>query len=257
MMFTVSKLLAFALEPLFWVLVLLLGGVLLLPRRPRLGKSLAWAALLALVLSAWTPLPLLALRELETRFPPPPADTDLRQFVGVVVMGGAIARSELWVASGQMALNEHAERMAMAVSLARRHPHLKLLYTGGIASLDGDGLTEAVRARQYFDVMGVDPAQVLYEDKSRNTFENAILSARVPGVNKAERWLLLTSASHMPRSMGVFVKAGWNVTPYPVDYSTTAELDWLDFSMHYGPRTWHAALHEMLGYQAYRWLGKL
>ena len=257
MMFAASKLLAFALEPLFWVLIPLAAGVLLQRRRPRLGHGLASAALLALVLSTWTPLPLVALHDLETRFPPPPADTDMRQFVGVVVLGGALSRSEVWVASGQVALNEHAERMTTAVALARKHPHLKLIYTGGIASLDGNGLTEAVRARKFFDEMGVNPAQVSYEDQSRNTFENALYSARLPGVNKADRWLLLTSASHMPRSMGVFARTGWNVTPYPVDFATTADRDWLDFSLHYGPRTWQAALHELLGYHAYRWFGKI
>jgi uncharacterized SAM-binding protein YcdF (DUF218 family) len=257
MMFIASKLLAFALEPLFWVLVLLAAGLWFLPRRPRLGQRLAGAALLALVLSAWTPLPLIALHDLETHFPPPAANTDMRQYAGVVVLGGALSRSELWVASGQVALNEHAERMTAAVALARKHPHLKLIFTGGIGSLDGQGLTETVRARMFFDDMGVNPAQVLYEDKSRNTFENALYSAQVPGVNKSDRWLLLTSASHMPRSMGVFARTGWNVTPYPVDYGTTAERDWLDFSLHYGPRTWQAALHELLGYHAYRWLGKI
>ena len=127
MMFAASKLLAFALEPLFWVLIPLAAGVLLQRRRPRLGHGLASAALLALVLSTWTPLPLVALHDLETRFPPPPADTDMRQFVGVVVLGGALSRSEVWVASGQVALNEHAERMTTAVALARKHPHLKLM----------------------------------------------------------------------------------------------------------------------------------
>jgi len=256
-MFVASKLLAVGLEPLFWVLVTLAVGLLILPRRPRLGRGLAWAALLALVLSAWTPLPLMALHDLETRFPPPPADTDMRQFVGVVVLGGALSRSEVWEASGQVALNQHAERMTTAVALARKHPHLKLIYTGGIGNFDGKGLTEAVRARKFFDEMGVNPAQMLYEDQSRNTFENALYSAQVPGVNKTDRWLLLTSANHMPRSMGVFVRTGWNVTPYPVDFETTADRDWLDFSLHYGPRTWQAALHELLGYHAYRWLGKI
>ena len=57
--------------------------------------------------------------------------------------------------------------------------------------------------------------------------------------------------------MGVFVKAGWNVTPYPVDYRTTGAVDWLDFSLASGPETWHAVLHETLGYHVYRWLGRI
>jgi uncharacterized SAM-binding protein YcdF (DUF218 family) len=256
-MFLASKLLAFAVEPLFWVLVLLLAGLLLLRWRPRLGNGVLWSAFLALVISTWPPIPLMYLHHLESRYPQLPAGTDMHQFVGVVLLGGALSRSELWEASGQVALNEHAERMTAGVALARRHPHLKVLYTGGIASITAEGLTEAVRARKFFDEMGVNPDQVLYEDQSRNTFENALLSATVKGVNKADRWLLLTSANHMPRSMGVFRKVGWNVTPYPVDYNTIGDIDWLDFSPHYGPRLWSAALHELLGYHAYRWLGKL
>jgi uncharacterized SAM-binding protein YcdF (DUF218 family) len=256
-MFLASKLLAFAVEPLFWVLVLLLVGLLLLRRRPRLGTGFVWSAFLSLLLSTWPPVPLMYLHYLESRYPQLPAETDMRQFVGVVLLGGALSRSELWEDSGQIALNEHAERMTAAVALARKHPHLKVLFTGGIATITSKGLTEAVRARKFFDEMGVDPAQMLYEDQSRNTFENALFSATINGVNKADRWLLLTSASHMPRSMGVFRKLGWNVTPYPVDYNTVGDVDWLDISPHFGPRRWTAALHELLGYDAYRWLGKL
>lgn len=256
-MFLASKLLAFAEEPLFWILVFLLPGALLLARRPRLGRGFVWVALAALVLSLWTPIPVALLQGLEARYPQLPADTDMRQFVGVVVMGGALSDGKIWAAHRQVALNQQAERMTTAVALANRHPHLKLLYTGGIASISGTGLTEAVRAKMFFDEMGVPAAQVLYEDKSRNTFENALLSATVPGVDKRARWLLLTSANHMPRSMGVFVKNGWDVTPYPVDYHTATDMDWLDFSFRTGPDTWQSALHEMLGYWAYRWLGKI
>ena len=62
----------------------------------------------------------------------------------------------------------------------------------------------------------------------------------------------MTSAWHMPRSMGVFQKIGWNVTPYPVDYRTSSDASWQDFSLHYGPSDWELALHELLGYYVYK-----
>jgi uncharacterized SAM-binding protein YcdF (DUF218 family) len=256
-MFLASKILAFAVEPLFWVLLLLAGGLLAGLWRPVLGRAGGWGALMALVLSLWTPIPVALLQRLESRFPPLPTDTDLRPYAGVVVLGGAIAHWQIWAAHRQVALNEQAERMTTAVALARRYPHLQLLFTGGVASVAADGLTEAARARQFFDEMGVDRARVLYEDKSRNTFENAVFSARVQGVRTSDRWLLLTSANHMPRAMGVFTKAGWNVTPYPVDYRTADKIDWLDFDFNQGPNSWQLVAHELLGYYAYRWLGKL
>lgn len=257
MMFLLSKLLAFALQPLFLVMLLLLGGLLLGPWRPRLGRGLAWAALLALVASTWTPIPVALMHRLEAQYPAPPPDLDLRPYAGVVVLGGALSHSDLWEAHDKVALNEAAERMTEAVALARLHPHLRLLFTGGNASLSGAGQTEARRARMFFERMGVAQAQMLFEDQSRNTAENATLSAMLPGVDKNARWLLLTSANHMPRSMGVFLKAGWNVTPYPVDYRTTGAVEWLDFSLASGPETWHAVLHETLGYHVYRWLGRI
>ena len=257
MMFVASKLLAFVIQPLFWVLAALLGGLLLARRRPLLSKRLTWAALFALLLGCWAYLPSALLLRLESRHAQLPPSTDMRQFTGVVVLGGALARSDLWTAHNQVALNDSAERMTAAVGLARKYPHLQLLFTGGIASLPPAGLTEAVRARKFFDEMGVDASRVLYEAASRNTLENASLSAVLAGVDPKQRWLLLTSAYHMPRSMGVFTKAGWNVTPYPVDYRTDSAPDWYDFSLRYGPELWELALHETLGYWVYRLVGKI
>ena len=68
--------------------------------------------------------------------------------------------------------------------------------------------------------------------------ENALLSARLSGVDNRQPWLLLTSAYHMPRAMGVFSQTGWNVTPWAVDYRMTTHDSWFDFSFHYGPRLW-------------------
>ncbi len=119
----------------------------------------------------------------------------------------------------------------------------------------GKGDTEAVRARILFDSLGVDPARVVYEDRARNTYENALYSAGLADVDKRQSWLLLTSAFHMPRAMGVFTRGGWNVTPWPVDYRTTAHDSWFDFSLHGGPNLWSLALHEWLGIAAYRMAG--
>ena len=255
MMFFASKLLAFAEEPLFWALLLLTAGLLLLPWKRRLGTALAWAALVGLAGSGWTSIPDHLLRNLEMRYPAVAANASLDSYTGIVLLGGALANSKLWEAHKQVALNDQAERMTTAVALMRTHPHLKLLFTGGIATIPPHGLTEAKRAKQFCDEMGVDSARVLYEDQSRNTAENASLSAKVPGVDPRQRWLLLTSANHMPRSMGVFLKAGWNVTAYPVDYRTTVAPSWLDYSLHDGPRRWELVLHELFGYYAYRWNG--
>lgn len=255
-MFVASKLLSFAIEPLFWVALLLASGLAVHGRRPRLGVGLCRLALLALLLAGWTAPPEALLRQLEERYAVPAA-TKLEAKTGIVLLGGALSGPELWEAHAQVGLNQQAERMTEAVALMRRHPHLRLLFTGGNATLSGVGSTEAERAKVFFDAMGVDPARVVYESASRNTRENAVLSAALPGIDKTQPWLLLTSAFHLPRAMGVFTHAGWNVTPWPVDYRVTTDTSWLDFSLHAGPGLWSLALHEWLGLAAYRLAGWL
>ena len=256
-MFVASKFLAFAVEPLYWVLVFLVAGLLLWPRWPRLGKRLSWLALVVLLLSGWVFVPSMLLRNLESRYPPLPAGTEMQHYVGVVVMGGALSNSKLWTEHKQVALNDQAGRMTAAVTLTQRYPHLKVIFSGGIASVPPTGLTEAERAKQFFDELGVPASAVVYEAGSRNTYENAYYSSLIPGADIQQPWLLLTSAYHMPRSMGVFEKIGWNVTPYPVDYRTTSDLSWYDYSLHFGPGQWELALHELLGYYVYKMAGMI
>lgn len=96
-----------------------------------------------------------------------------------------------------------------------------------------------------------------YEAASRNTYENAVLTAQLPGVDPTQRWLLITSATHMPRSMATFAKAGWNVTAYPVDFHTGDTSDWMDFSLAGGALNWQRALHEVVGLVAYKLTGRI
>ena len=104
--------------------------------------------------------------------------------------------------------------------------------------------------------LGLPPERVRVEDRSRTTYENAVFSARLPGVDTAKPWLLLTSAWHMRRSLATFQKAGWNVTPYAVDFSTGSHTPWTEYSLVRGSRKWAMVLHELLGLLAYRLSGQ-
>lgn len=255
-MFLASKLLSFVTQPLAWVVVLLLGGLLCLPRRRKWGMGLGWTALTVLLLQGWEPLPDAVLRQLEAQHPGPAPQTSLQQYAGVVLLGGALEPAYVWEGHGQPALNEAAERMTAAIALLQRYPHLRLLFTGGEGELFAEGLTEADRARIFFDSMGLAPQRLVYESASHTTYENAVFSAAMPGVNPARPWLLLTSASHMARAMATFRKAGWNVTPYPVDYRTGSQTPWTQYSLAVGAKKWHLALHELIGLLAYRLAGR-
>lgn len=256
-MFFASKILALITQPLLWVFVLLLLSLLVLRRWPRAGRRLVGLALAVLVLMAWKPLPEAVIRQLESHYPEMAPNAKLEGYAGVVVLGGATESGRTQMAHLQPMLNDAAERMTGTVAVLRSNPHLRVLFTGGEGSLMGIGQTEAERAKMFFDSLGVKDAQVQYESASRNTYENAVLTAKLPGVDPTQRWLLVTSAWHMPRSMATFQKAGWNVTAYPVDFRTGDSSDWLEFSMAGGAVDWQLALHELVGLLAYKLTGRL
>lgn len=255
-MFVVAKLLDVFTQPLAWVLVLLALG-LTLQRWPRTAAGLRWAALLVLVVQGWQPLPDALLRQLEARHPGPSRQADLSRYAGLVVLGGALEPAYVWAGHDQPALNDAAERMTAGLPLLQRYPHFQLLFTGGEGDLLAQGMSEAERARRFYQSMGVAPQRLLFEAASRTTHENAVLSAALPGVDKTRPWLLVTSASHMPRALATFEKTGWNVTPYPVDYQSGLQTPWSRYSLAKGASTWHRALHEYAGLLAYQLSGRL
>ena len=259
-MFIAAKLLAFATQPLAWVAVLLVLGLLATRRQrrhnDRQGNRLIWAALCVLLVQGWEPLPNALLRHLERQHAGPAPETSLKPYAGLIVLGGALEASYVWEGHGQPALNDAAERMTAPVPLLRQYPHLRLLFTGGEGELLAGGMSEAQRAKIFFDSMGVPPQRVMYESSSHTTFENATFSARLPGVNLTQPWLLVTSANHMPRALATFKKAGWNVTPYPVDYQTGSHTPWSQYSLSAGARKWHLVLHEIIGLWTYQLAGR-
>lgn len=255
-MFIAAKLLAFLTQPLAWVALLMLAAVLLVRRRAKISQRLGASAIALLLVLGWEPLPDALLRRLEAQYPALSPSADWQAYAGVVVLGGALDSGYVWTHPDQSALNEAAERMTEVLPLLRRQPALRVLFTGGEGELFGGNLSEARRAERFFTAQGIPAQQLLYESASRTTFENALLSKTVPGVNPAQPWLLMTSAWHMPRAMATFRKTGWNVTAYPVDFRAGQQTPWTQYSMDQGARKWKLALHEGLGLLAYRMSGK-
>ena len=253
-LFVLSKLLWLLLRPGTLALLAILIGVVALARGRRWGR---WPAGLGLgLLLALLVLPVQALLEapLENRFPRPYPVPD--KVAGIVILGGAV-ETKLTEARGSPALNGAAERMTEAVALARRFPQARIVFTGGTGSLLPGAVSEAEVARRLWTALGLDPARVTYESASRNTHENAVNTYQLVKPAPGETWLLVTSASHMPRAMGVFRRAGWNVTAWPVNYRTgPGATEWLDPSLGARLQSLEWNLREWLGLLAYRLLGR-
>jgi uncharacterized SAM-binding protein YcdF (DUF218 family) len=256
-MFFISKILVLVTQPLAWVMVLLGVSLACQARHPAVARRLGIAALSVLLILGWQPLPDALIRQLEGQYPEMPASTDLSGYAGLVVLGGATASGRVSAAHTLPQVDSGAERLSATVAVLRRYPQLRMVYTGGEGDLLGSGPSEAERARLFFEDLGAKGPLMQYESASRNTYENAVLSAQLPGIDTGQRWLLVTSAWHMPRSMATFQKAGWNVTAYPVDYRTGESTHWADYSMRNGVEKWQLALNELVGLLAYRITGRL
>jgi uncharacterized SAM-binding protein YcdF (DUF218 family) len=250
-----SKLLWFAVRPNTLALLLALVGLLLVWRgRGRRGRGLLLLGLGYYVFVLVTPASQLIALPLENRFARPasaPAAVD-----GVIVLGGAVDQI-LTEAHGIPALNGAAERMTEMMTLARHYPTARLVFTGGQGTFVQGSLTEAEVARRLWTGMGLPEQRVLYEDRSRNTHENAVFTRDLLRPQPGETWLLVTSAQHMPRAMGVFRAAGWDPLAWPVNFTTgSTPRIWYDAPFAARLGQFEGALREWVGLVAYRLLGR-
>ena len=255
-MHMLAKIIGLLTQPMVWVVAILVIGLWCNRRTPNKTSRWIYSAVALIVLLGWKPLPGMGIAQLERQYPEMAPGQDLSAYQGVVVLGGAMDAGAVAQGRLQPVLNGAAERMTAAAALSRSQPHLKMIFTGGEGSYFGSGPNEAQRAQVFFAAMGVPAQQVTMEDQSRNTYENAVLSARLSGVDVRQKWLLVTSAWHMPRAMATFQKAGWNVTAYPVDFRSTAHVDWTDYNTTGGLECWDLLLHEWIGLLAYRIAGR-
>ncbi|ESR26563.1 YdcF family protein [Lutibaculum baratangense] len=256
MFYVVSKIAWLLLAPSNVVcLLLVLGAVLLFTRFYRWGRGFVAVGALLLLTFGFTPLGHLLILPLEERFPPPASDAPAPD--GIIVLGGSFDTG-VTAARGQVALNEAGERLTAFAALASRYPESRLVFSGGSTAMLLEHANEAETARLLLESMGLGEGRLLLEDRSRNTAQNAQYSAELVQASTGERWLLVTSAWHMPRAVGAFRTAGLEVAAYPVDYRTRG---WGDLARPFeavseGLKRMDIATREWIGLVAYRLTGK-
>jgi uncharacterized SAM-binding protein YcdF (DUF218 family) len=160
------------------------------------SKCAAWlaaAAACALVIGAFTPIGLALTVPLENRFAFSPPDSQARPD-GIIVLAGG----------GSVAID-------VVSTLSQDYPKARLTFSGF-------GAADKNLIKRYPD-LGGDPARINMV-QSRTTSEDALYSAALLKPKPSERWLLVTSAIHMPRAVGCFRAAGFQVEPYPIKFIT-------------------------------------
>jgi uncharacterized SAM-binding protein YcdF (DUF218 family) len=253
MAFVFGKLVWLVLRPSNFLLLLAVVGVL--GRGRPWARRLVAASVLLMLACTLLPVGLWLGLPLENRFPPPAGEVG--PVAGIVVLGGGVDGA-VTRARGIPSFGETMERFAAIPELAHRYPSARILFTGGLAWGDSTrDLPEAAVIGGFLERQGVPPGRVELEDRARSTRENALYSLALAQPRPGERWLLVTSARHMPRAMGVFRAAGWPaLTAWPVDYRTTGRVE-LAFDPTLGARLMQLdeAAYEWYGLLYYRILG--
>jgi len=223
MFFALSKILGFFAVPSNLLFLIAAAGVVLVfTRFARAGRWLAVLGVVLIGIAGLSPFGNALILPLEQRFPAWDASRGAPD--GIVVLGGAIGPA-MSAARGEPSLNESAERMTAVADLARRYPTARILFSGGDGSLMADSSPETKYALPLFESFGIPGKRIELEGRSRNTAENAAFSKAMADPKPGARWLLVTSAHHMPRSVGCFRRAGFAVEPYPVDWRTRGTVD--------------------------------
>lgn len=252
--FELSKILGLLLDPLNAIYVLLIIIAIML-----WGGAFVWARrlvlLLVLVLSAVIVLPVgdWLLAPLENRFPqlvPLPEKVD-----GIIMLGGA-QEPRLTKAHGQPAMNSHAERMTSFLALARLYPDARLVFSGGSGDPLHQDVNEGDTVKLFLIQQGFDATRVVYESRSRNTYENVLFSKELVQPKPNETWLVVGSAADLPRTVGIFRRLDWRVTAVPCDYRALPPELLPSLSLLDNLLNIRAALHEWAGLVVYYFTGK-
>jgi len=237
-----TNLLWLLIKPSHWIAYAAVVGVLLWPlsvgRRAR-GIAALLVIVLGLLPSAW-----LLIRPLEQRFPVPP---DPVHVDGIVVLAGAESAT-LSAVYGQPLVNRRADRLTTFLMLAHRFPDARLVHSGDTAPA-----SQSAAARELLLGAGINPARIVFENRSRNTCGSPAAIREMVDVQPSQRWLLVTSAYHMPRAIACFRADGWEITPYPTDFRTGA--DPLAFELADSFANLDEAAHEWAGLVYYRLRG--
>lgn len=247
LLFWLKKLVALALLPPLLPLLVIVTGLLLLRRRPRIGLGLAWSGIALQLLLAFPPAVGLLLGPLETA---PLLSPDVARSAQAIVILGAGKRDYAPEFGGETVNRLALERLRYGARLARE-TGLPVLVSGGAPT--GDVAEALLMKQSLVEDFGITPRWV--EAASLDTRDNARLSALQLKTAGVHRVLLVTHAVHMPRALAEFAALGLDVVPAPTAWLGSHESKDRMLALLPSQNTAYAgwyAVHEWLGLIAYR-----
>jgi uncharacterized SAM-binding protein YcdF (DUF218 family) len=257
MEFYIAKVVNFLLEPLYILFFFLLVLVFLL-LFTNLKKLIILSAKLLLILFlffGYTPLSNFLLSKIEDFIKP--SKYPIQQLTGVIVLGGSFSLELESKERNEILINDSAERLTKALEIYKKNPKILILFSGYSNKIKPTSWSESDMAKKFFLDQGVKSENLIFENQSRNTFENIKYSKDIIA-NFKGTWGLITSANHMPRSYYAFKREGLILEPISVDYRTgTSQIFWINFDISSGLNNWRIIFHELIGIAYYKVTDKI
>jgi len=257
MEFYIAKVANTLLEPLYILSFFLLVLVFLL-LFTNLKKVIIFFTKFLLTLFlffGYTPLSSFLLSKIEDFIKP--SRYPIQQLTGIIVLGGSFSHELESKERNEVLLNDSAERLTKALEIYKKNPKVLILFSGYSNKLKPTGWNESDMAKKFFLDQGVRFENLIFENQSRNTFENIKYSKDIIAKYKGT-WGLITSANHMPRSYYTFKRQGLILEPIIVDYKTgTSQIFWINFDIKKGLVHWKLILREIVGISYYKITSKI
>ncbi len=253
MFFILSKILAFVINPLFWVFVLLLYSFK--TKIEGRAKKIRIGTLIVLYIFSNSFLADECYRAYE--FTTPDYDLQTTKYDGAIILGGI---GSIDIRVQKINFGYSGDRLFQMLPYLTNGRIKKLIFSGGSGSIEFPEHREALYVKKYLKSINVPDSCLIIESKSKNTYENAIFTKKILDSLKIDgNFLLVTSAYHMPRSLAVFKKAGYkNLTPYCVNRKSGLRRFTLDHLLLPNPDalfSWQFLIHEWVGYLTYKLKG--
>ena len=255
MSFFLSKFLWSIINPFNIILFFIFIGIVLhFFLKNKLYKFCYFIALLIFIFIAIMPTGNLLYFQLEKKFHTTaslPSEID-----GILILSGA-TDPPLTKEYNLIHLNGSAERLIESIFLMNKYPKAKVIFSGGSGAIHDQNLTHSYVAKKFYKQLNINIRNIVFESKSRNTYENILYSLKIANPSSDEKWILITSAFHMTRAMNISEKLDWKIIPYAVDFRAGKKFSWKPTISFFGNiSAMQSASHEWIGLIAYYFMGR-
>jgi uncharacterized SAM-binding protein YcdF (DUF218 family) len=257
MEFYLSKIVNFFINPLYILFLIILTQLFIIffIESKKLVIFFSKLFLILFLFFGYVPLSNFLLNKIEDYIQP--SKYPIQQLTGLVVLGGSFETGLESKERNHVSLNSSAERLTKTLEIYKKNPRILILFSGFSNEIKPQGWSESDMAKKFFLDQGVRIDNLIFENQSRNTFENIKYSKEII-TNYKGTWGLITSANHMPRSFFAFKKQGLILEPISVDYKTgTSRMFWINFNILSGLTNWNVIFHELIGIVYYKVTNKI